>query len=148
MAGTHKGIYHPKNPERYVGTGPICYRSSWEYAACVYFDTHDVYWASEPLTIPYYNPFTKRDTVYVPDFLIMYQKNGRNVVEMLEIKPLKEHPFIESANKLTKKDQMSRALNAIKWKAAMMFCKKRNITFRVLTEKDLFLPSKRKHTKK
>ena len=153
MAGkkqTHKGTYVPKNPEKYIGTNTanITYRSSWEYSVMTYFDHHPnvIAWSSECVSIPYRNPLTGRQTVYVPDFLVVYEANGKKQAEMIEVKPAKEVPGLlkEGAKKLTKRDRLAQILNAAKWQAAAAFCAKRNIRFRVITEQDLFVFKRKK----
>ncbi len=149
MAGrksqTHKGVYALKNPEKYIGTnsGKVTYRSSWEYSVMTYFDHHPnvLAWSSESISIPYRNPLTGKQTVYVPDFLVVYEdKSGRRRAEMIEVKPAKEVPGLLNENKkLTKRDRLAQILNAAKWQAAAAFCAKRNIYFRVITEQDLYV---------
>jgi hypothetical protein len=144
MAGrnnkTHKGTYVLKNPEKYIGTGNVTYRSSWEYSVMTFFDNHAsvIAWSSESISIPYRNPLTNRQTVYIPDFLVVYESNGRKVAEMIEVKPAKEVPGMLN-EKLSKRDRLAQILNAAKWQAAIAFCAKRNIRFRVITEKDLYV---------
>ena len=64
------GKFTPKNPEKYIGTYPISYRSSWELVFMNKCDTHPniKQWASESIKIPYRNPLTKKHTYYIPDF--------------------------------------------------------------------------------
>lgn len=133
-----KGEFIPKNPQKYVGKTPITYRSAWELSFMQLLDKHPniINWASESVQIPYYNPFTKRNTVYIPDFLIVYlDKNSKMHSEIVEIKPLKE-TLSEMAK--SKRDKFAVALNTIKWSAAQAYCKKAGITFRVMTEEQLF----------
>ena len=110
----------------------------------VYLDTRPevIAWQSEGLSIPYRNPLTGRQTVYVPDFLVVYidSRTGSYKAEMIEVKPAKEVPgMLNETKKLSKKDKLAQAVNAAKWQAAASFCAKRKIRFRVLTEVDLFL---------
>lgn len=106
----------------------------------VFFDNHPmvIAWSSESISIPYRNPLTGRQTVYVPDFLVVYERNGKKHAEMIEVKPAKEVPGYEQKRRLTKKDKLAQVLNAAKWQAAISFCAKRGITFRVITENDLY----------
>ena len=79
-----------KNPEKYVGTRDPIYRSSWEQTFMLFCDNNPAIqqWSSEPLRIPYRDPLTGKQTVYVPDFLIMYtDRNSKKHVELIEIKP-------------------------------------------------------------
>lgn len=135
----HKNEFTPKNPEKYVGTYPIIYRSSWENAFMQKCDNHPniIKWASESIKIPYYNPFKRRDTIYVPDFLIQYlDRNGNNIVEILEIKPMNQ--TLEAMAK-GQNNKAALALNKIKWAAATKWAKKNGMRFRVMTESDMFV---------
>lgn len=64
--------YHVQNTDKYIGkTVPIC-RSTWEYSFCRWCDTNPniLEWASEPLSVPYFDPTTQKKRNYYPDFLI------------------------------------------------------------------------------
>jgi hypothetical protein len=94
------------------------------------------HWASEAIKIPYRHPLTGKMANYIPDFFVVYQnKYGRNVAEVVEIKP-KKQSLIES--KASTKDKLVVAVNHAKWAAAMAYCKSQSYTFRVITEDDLF----------
>ncbi len=139
MTKFRQGEFVPKNPQKYVGKRPITYRSSWEFSLMRCLDDHPAVlkWASESITIPYENPFTKRWTMYVPDFLVVYvDKNGREHAELIEVKPAKEVPTFDG--KVTRHTKLTQMLNAAKWQAAVKFCAKNNMYFRVATERDLF----------
>jgi len=142
MAGkTHKGEFIPKNPSKYIGTGKIQYRSSWELQLMLFFDknVNVVAWSSESISIPYRNPLTGKQTVYVPDFLIVTNdKTGKRHAEMIEVKPAKEVPGLITEGRISKHTRLAQILNAAKWQAAAAFCAKRNIRFRVITERDLY----------
>lgn len=97
-------------------------------------------WASESIRIPYRNPFTGKNTIYVPDFLIVYaNKAGTKSVELIEIKPSKETTL---ENVKSMRDRASVALNQAKWAAANAWCKQQGIKFRIITEKDIFSQGK------
>ncbi len=133
-----QGKYTPKHPEKYVGTYPIVYRSSWELKVMQKFDTHPnvVNWASESLKIPYQNPFTGKYTVYVPDFVVTYvDAKGNLKAEIIEVKPAKE-TFLERAKSLRAKAAV--ALNTYKWAAANAFARQHGMTFRVMNEENIF----------
>lgn len=138
---TLSGEYSPINPEKYVGSYPIVWRSTWELTICRMLDMHDSIdqWASESLKIPYFNPLTQRQTVYVPDFMVEFQdRNGKMHLEVWEIKPSKETHLNEARSS---RDRAALAVNAMKWKAAQEWCNARGAKFRVITENDIF----RKH---
>jgi hypothetical protein len=138
MSKFAQGAYTIKNPEKYAGKKTPRYRSGWEHAFMRFCDTNDhiVMWASESINIPYRNPLTGKQTIYVPDFLIQY-RNKRNqvVTELIEIKP-KKQSVVESKSSANERAVV--AVNYAKWAAAQAFCKRQGITFRVLTEEDIF----------
>lgn len=133
-----QGHYKPINPEKYVGTYPCVFRSSWEFKVMQKFDIHPniISWASEPLKIPYQNPFTGKYTVYVPDFVVTYvDAKGNQRAEIIEVKPAKE-TFLEQAR--SQKAKAAVALNTFKWAAAHAFAKQHGMVFRVMTEDNIF----------
>lgn len=145
---TAKDFFTPKNPQKYIGKMPIMYRSSWELTMMMWLDSHPyiLQWASESVDIPYRNPLTGKWSIYIPDFLIVYaDKTGRQHVEMVEIKPMKEVPGYQKISertnrplKVSKQTQLVQAVNAAKWAAAMQFCKKKGWKWRVVTEETLY----------
>ena len=133
-----QGYFKPKNDDKYVGTHPIIYRSSWELSFMRMCDEHTsvASWASESVKIPYHNPITNKYSMYVPDFIVMYEdKNGNKKVELVEVKPAKE-TLIEHAK--SKRDKIQLAINMAKWAAADQWAKKHGMTFRVINEHHLF----------
>ena len=144
MAKFAQGYYTPKNPQKYVGIGKIKYRSSWELVFCQFCDNNEkvIQWASESIRIPYRNPLTGKQTIYVPDFLITYQdKSGRHIAELIEIKPKAQTMITEKTR--SARDKMSIAVNTCKWQAAQAWCKRMGISFRVITEDDIFYSGRR-----
>ncbi len=136
MANYSKGEFKFANPQKYIGTLPCIWRSSWEFSMMKCFDTHPnvLHWASESLTVPYLNPCTQRWSMYVPDFFVIYMdKDGKKHAEVIEIKPHKE-----AFGPKSRRDRLVQAINLAKWSAVMGYCKKRGFTFRVMTENDLF----------
>lgn len=134
-----QGIYTPKNPQKYIGNHKPKYRSGWELTFMTFCDSNDsiIYWASESIRIPYKHPLTGKPTIYVPDFFVVYQNRfGKQVAEVVEIKP-KKQSIIES-KVASAKDRMVVAINHAKWTAAMAYCKSQGLTFRVITEDDIF----------
>ena len=80
---------------------------------------------------------TGKQTIYVPDFLITYRtKNNTMRAELIEIKP-KKQSVVES--KMSSRDRAVVAINYAKWAAAQKWCNQQGITFRVITEDDLFV---------
>ena len=139
MAKWAQGFYTPKNPQKYIGKHTPRYRSGWELTFMTFCDNNDsiLYWASESIKVPYKNPLTGKPTIYVPDFFVVYQnKRGQQVAEVVEIKP-KKQSIIES-KKASMKDRAVVAVNHAKWAAANAYCRANGLTFRVITEDDIF----------
>jgi hypothetical protein len=144
MSKYAQGIFTPKNPQKYIGKGSIKYRSSWELAFMHMCDQNPGIksWASESIRIPYRNPFTGKNTIYVPDFFIVYEdKSGNEHKELVEIKPSKEIT-LESAK--SQRDKLAVTLNHAKWAAAFDWCQRANIKFRIVSENEIFHQGKKK----
>jgi hypothetical protein len=139
-----QGKYTPKNPQKYVGNHVPTYRSGWELTFMTFCDNNKniLYWASESLRIPYKNPVTGKQSMYVPDFFVVYEnKFGKKLAEVVEIKP-KKQSIIES-KVANAKDRLVVAINHAKWAAAMAYCKSQGYTFRVINEDSLFYNGKK-----
>ncbi len=139
MRNTAKGRFVPKNPEKYVGGHDPIYRSSWEHTFMLFCDNNPAVeqWASEAVKIPYRDPLTGKNTVYVPDFLIVYtDKNLKRHAELIEIKP--NNQAIREAVGKNPHNQAQYIKNPAKWEAAQAWCKGRGIKFRVVSERDIF----------
>ena len=132
------GVFAPSNPDKYKGPSAPRYRSSWELTFMRMCDNHPtiVSWASEPIRIPYINPLTNKLSVYVPDFLMVYEdKKGNRKQEIIEVKPAKETRLSEAKSQ---GDKLRYAVNMAKWKAAAVFCKNHGLGFKVINENELF----------
>jgi len=143
MSKYAQGKYQIKNLEKYMGKRLPTYRSSWEFTFCQFCDNNPavLHWASEAIQIPYRNPVSGKQTVYVPDFLIVYtDANQRQHTEIIEIKPLKE-ATMETAKSY--RDKLMVAINMAKWAAADNWARANNMRFRVVTEYDLYRNMKR-----
>ena len=143
MAKYANGKYTVKNPEKYMGKRSPTYRSSWEFAFMNFCDNNPAVlnWTSESVKIPYYNPVSGKQTIYVPDFLIVYvDANQKQHTEVVEVKPSTE-TTMESARSY--RDKLSVAINMAKWAAADAWARANNMRFRVITEYDIFKNVKR-----
>jgi hypothetical protein len=143
MAKYAQGKYTVKNPEKYIGKRNPTYRSSWEFTFMNFCDNNPavINWASEAISIPYYNPVKGRQTIYVPDFLVVYvDANQKQHTEIVEIKPSTE-TTMESAKSY--RDKLMVAMNMAKWAAADSWARANNMRFRVVTEFDIFKNQKR-----
>jgi len=126
------------NPEKYAGIKKPRYRSGWEHAFMRFCDNHPsvINWASESIQIPYRNPLTGKQSIYVPDFLIVYQdKGGKKRAELIEVKPESQTRL---GAKTSKHDKLAIAINHAKWEAAAKWCKLKGLQFRIVTENDIF----------
>ena len=143
MAKYAQGKYQVKHPEKYMGKRLPTYRSSWEFTFMTFCDNNDavLQWTSEGIKIPYYNPVKGKQTVYVPDFLVVYtDANKKQHTELIEVKPSTE-TTMEAAKSY--RDKLSVAMNMAKWAAADAWAKAHGMRFRVVTEYDIFKNQKR-----
>jgi hypothetical protein len=138
MSRWAQGNYVIVNREKYAGNGTPRYRSGWELSFMKFCDTNDhvLQWASESIAIPYRHPITGKVTQYIPDFLITYRTRDNTMrAELIEIKP-KSQSVIES--KMNSRDRAVVAINYAKWDAATKWARKNGLSFRVITENDMF----------
>ena len=138
MPNFAQGPYIVRNAQKYVGNGVPKFRSSWEWAFMNFCDDNDniIQWASEPVRIPYRHPLTGRMTTYVPDFIVTYRgPNNTTRAELIEIKP-KSQSVIEE--KQSQRDRAQVAINYAKWDQATKWARANGLTFRVITESDIF----------
>jgi hypothetical protein len=138
----YKGQFRPLNPQKYIGDiNKIVFRSSWELAFMKYCDKEKtiVKWGSEEIRIPY-NAFGI-NKLYYPDFIIVKQLPNKSFEKyLIEIKPHTQtrKPVLKEGSRTTstyKKALYTYEVNRCKWNAAFAWCKKRNIIFKIITEK-------------
>jgi hypothetical protein len=143
MSKYAQGKFSVKNMEKYVGKKMPTYRSSWEMTFMTFCDNNPavLQWASEPFMIPYRNPLSGKNTIYIPDFMMVYiDAQQQKHAEVIEIKPLKE-TTLETAKSV--RDKAAVILNMAKWTAARAFCQAHGMKFRIVTEHDIFQGTKR-----
>lgn len=100
-------------------------------------------WASESIKIPYTDPHTGKRRHYTPDFLIQYvDAHGKMHNELIEVKP-KNQTFLKEAGR-SKRNKVATEVNHAKWQSAVAFCDRVGLVFRVITEDELFVNTKRK----
>lgn len=138
-----QGIYNPIHKEKYKGSFPILYRSSWELKFMKWADSNPaiVKWGSETVIIPYQNPLTGRVSRYFTDFdITMKDKQGQYKKFLVEIKPYSQTVPPIQRTKKTKtliRQQAEYIKNQAKWQAASQWCSAHNSQFVILTEKHL-----------
>ena len=159
-----RSIFIPQNPNKYLGNNlqRIELKSSWERSFALFLDNSPAVlgWAYEALPtktlhesgIAYLNPFTGRQTIYRPDFFVIYvDRDNKKHAEVIEIKPIDEVPPAISGihtKTLTKLKEARQILNAAKFAAAVEHCVKRGWRFRIVTEKELFKSPTKSPTKR
>lgn len=145
MSRFAQGKFNLKNPDKYIGNRTPTYRSGWEFTFMKFCDEHPsvAKWASESIKIPYRNPLSGKQTIYVPDFFIVYNdRKGKQRVEVIEVKP-KNQTLKEKVGR-SKTNQAHWVVNQAKWEAARAFCKQNGLYFRIVTEDDIFHTGRRR----
>jgi hypothetical protein len=131
--------FDPVNPEKYKGdTIPIIMRSSWEVEFAKTCDLMPTVlsWSYESRQIPYHDPLTGKQKVYIPDFFVeVAQSDGYTKHFVFEIKPMHEQKD-EFARNST--DAALIAKNNAKWAAASQWADRHSAEFVILNEADLF----------
>ena len=145
-----KGRFRPKNPEKYKGDPEnIIYRSSWERIFCNWCDTREDVksWQSEEKAVLYYDPVTKKNRRYFPDFIIRYDRGGIMMTEMIEIKPYEQVVGPPTNPKKKTKAWVNQVhtyiTNQAKWDAAKEICENRGWNFRIVTEYELGIKTRK-----
>lgn len=131
--------FNPINPEKYQGKSiPILMRSSWEveFAKTCDLMPTTLSWSYESHEIPYKDPLTGKQKIYIPDFFVtVAQAGGYSVSYVFEIKPRHEQ---EDAYARNSTDAATIARNNAKWEAATRWADRHSAEFVVLNESDLF----------
>lgn len=85
-SGFVQGYFPINESKKYLGTGPVIYRSSWEKKFCLYCERNPdvLHWASEPISIKYFSLVDHNYHNYFPDYLIKLS-NGKTI--LIEVKP-------------------------------------------------------------
>ena len=143
---SYKGKFIPTRPRKYKGdTRNIIYRSLWELKFMRWCDRNEsiLEWGSEEFFIPYISPLDNKAHRYYPDFYMkVKESNGKLKRYVIEVKPAKQTkpPVQGKKQKRTFIREVTEyAKNQAKWKAAESFCEIRQLTFKVVTEKELGL---------
>ena len=144
-----QGKYDLKNPDKYKGTLPIFYRSSWEHRVFYFLDYNPniLTWASESVIIPYKcNIDNKMHRYFVDVNFIVNDKDGNQQRYLVEIKPFDQTIPPEIPSKKTPKSMQRYNMAALtyqknkdKWEAAEEWAIKNGYIFAIWTEKTLGL---------
>jgi hypothetical protein len=145
---THRGIYTPKNPSKWVLTeashfkGTIKYLSGWERKFMVWADMNPkvVLVSSEPFPIKYHSPVDNKMHKYFIDFYVEVKQLDGSIRKLaIEIKPKVQClPPKKTRNKIRYvKEMKTYVTNQAKWAAARTFSIKQGWDFVILTEHEL-----------
>jgi len=151
-AGWKQGKYTASNIDKYKGTLPIIYRSSWERRVFFFLDNHPsiIEWGSESIIIPYLNQVDgKMHRYYIDVNFIINDKDGNQKRYIVEIKPFDQTIPPKAPKKRTPKAMQRYNLamlayqkNQDKWRAAEAWAKNNGYIFSIWTEKTLGLEKK------
>ena len=145
-----QGYFNPINESKYIGQGPIIFRSSWERKFAIYCDNHPsiVEWSSEPFSIKYLSLYDNKVHKYYPDFYFKMYNDDTKLHEkyVVEVKPSshlekpklpkrKTQKAIKNYNYLIKQYTM----NVSKINALKHFAQERSYKVMLLTEKNWIL---------
>jgi len=139
-----QGIFQPAHSEKYKGSLPIYYRSSYELKYFRWCDHNPnvLSWGSESIIIPYNNPLTGTVNRYFVDCNITVKTKDNQIKKFLvEIKPSVQTvpPKPTRNTKALLRRQAEYVKNQAKWRAAQEWCKKKGYEFTIITEKHLNL---------
>ena len=137
-----QGIYVPKNPQKYVGKGPIRFLSAYELLFFRFCDNNPNVqeWVSEGIIIPYISPLDNRTHKYYTDGAMVIKEGDKFVKYLIEIKPSKQVSAPVAGKKKKKtllQENMTYIVNQAKWNAAQAYADRNGFKFQILTEKEL-----------
>jgi len=140
----YKGKFFPRNTSKYLGDPTsIVYRSSYELKFMHWCDRNSsvLGWNSEEVVIPYRSPIDNRVHRYFVDFYMeVKDETGTRKQYLIEVKPDRFTRPPASGKRKTKRylqEIANYAVNEAKWNTAKDFCRKQNMEFRIVTEKEL-----------
>ena len=139
-----QGEFKPVHPERYTGTFPIVYRSSYELHLMFHLDSNPncVNWKSESLVVNYTSPLDGMKHRYFVDFCATFKTPTGLRKLYIEVKPKAQtiRP-VESKRKKQKtllKEMETWIVNQAKWESATKIAKQHGADFVIITEDQLF----------
>jgi len=138
------GEFVPLHPEKYKGSKPIYYRSSYELEFMRYMDKDPnvIQWGSESNVVMYRSPVDGRMHRYFIDNYAVYKFKDKLFKFIIEIKPYNKllKPKATQGKKKTTliQEEAEHSINMAKWQAANEWAKQKGYIFRILTEKEIF----------
>ncbi len=143
-----EGVYIPENPKKYIGSKPPEFKSLWERYVFYWCDTNTtvVKWGYECIVIPYiYAVDSKKHMYHVDLYVEIMDERGVIKKWLLEIKPLEDRTAPKEPKSKSKKalDRFKFKAetfikNMNKWDAARLYAKQRGMTFKILSENEIF----------
>lgn len=139
----YRGKYVPTNRDKYIGdVTKIRYLSSWELKMFVWCDKSPkvVRWNSEDFIVKYLSPIDNRIHRYLIDVYVeVLQLDGSIQRKLLEIKPAKECKPPRKSKNMAHYYKALRTwkVNEAKWASARHVAEMNNMTFHLITEKEL-----------
>lgn len=145
----YSGKYTPKNKSKYRGNvNNIVWRSTWELKFLRYLDEHPdiIEFGSEEVVIPYVSPIDGKYHRYFVDFYFKVRTKD-NIIKkyLIEIKPHSQTLEPKRPKRITESyvnNVKTYLVNSAKWNAAKKFAQTHDMTFLVITEKQLFTSNK------
>lgn len=140
-----QGHFNISESKKYVGEGPVIYRSSWEKLFCEYCEATSkiINWNSEGVKVKYFLPGETKSRTYYIDF---YVRTDEGKEFLIEIKPASslvapQQPTVQSGTKWKNYVYAAKEYvkNVQKWRAAKNFAESRSMKFVIMTEKELNL---------
>ena len=136
-----QGFYTPVNGDKFIGQTAI-YRSGLELKFFKFCDNNVnvIKWGSENVVIPYVSPLDNRVHRYYIDSYVVIREGEKINKYLIEIKPSKQTqpPTTKYKNRQHLiYEQTQYAVNQAKWESARKYCKQHNLSFLILTEKEL-----------
>lgn len=146
--------YTLQNPDKFIkpkdsfmksyneSTNQVLAKSNLELKAFMYFDNSNntTKWSLEPFAIKYVSPKDNKIHRYYPDCFVEMSDN-KFIVEIKSsnetMKPKKPKKITTKSKKNYNKALQTFAINQAKWLSAREFCKKNNLKFIIITEKQI-----------
>ena len=136
-----QGTFKPKNQSKFMGT-TARYRSGLELKFMKFCDNNPnvLKWGSENVIVPYISPLDNRTHKYYVDNYVEIREGNKIKKYLIEIKPSRQTK--KPSTNYKKKSHLLYetkmwVINQEKWKAAVVWAKRRGIEFKIITEKDL-----------
>jgi hypothetical protein len=139
-SGFVQGYFALNECKKYLGTGPVIFRSSWERKFCLYCERNPqiIGWTSESVAIKYFNLVDNKYHTYYPDYLV---KLDTGKVLLVEIKPKAQLKKPTEPKRKTPKTVAAYKwayntwlMNMSKHQAAVKFAESRGWEFTFVTE--------------